>query len=198
MTDTSKSRAEKLAVAILADNERIAAKTSDKRDDPLAECFSCGRGITYRGSRFCSQRCREWYDAGNPSFSEQEQQKRKWDTSRPWRLTAGPPGAKMPHMPKAMRRGPVGFYIECANCQKEFESKGLRCCSKECENRYREREGNRAVMAEVGIEVAVKPRCEECGAVIPKWRNGRRVRAGAQFCSPPCSQRAARKRKKAA
>ena len=33
-----------------------------------------------------------------------------------------------------------GFLVNCAGCRKQFDSKGLRCCSIECERRYRERE----------------------------------------------------------
>jgi hypothetical protein len=70
-----------------------------------------------------------------------------------------------------------GCRIRCAHCRKDFESLGLRCCSANCERSYREAQDNRAVMAEVGIEPAAKRRCAnpECGAVVPKWRNGRRV-----------------------
>jgi hypothetical protein len=194
-----KTRTDKLAAAIIADNERRAAKADDSKREPFAECFACGRGMTYRGNRFCSTRCRDWYDAGNPSFTEQQEYTRRISQAPgPWRLIAGPPGAETPHMPRAMRRGRVGFYINCANCQKEFESKGLRCCSAECEKRYRKREDNLRTMAEVGIKPAQKRHCEGCGVVIPKWRNGRRVRANAQYCSPRCAQRAARERKNAA
>ena len=79
--------------------------------------------------------------------------------------------------------------IRCAGCQKEFESKGLRSCSAQCERRYRESQDNRRVAAEAGIELAAKRRCVECGTVIPKWRNGRQVSKAARFCSARCRQR---------
>ena len=185
------SRTKRLAAAILADQRR--AKADNNKHDPFSECFSCGRGMTYRGSRFCSARCREWFDAGNPSFADQqEHSKRIGGAPGPWCLIAGPPGAEMPYMPRAMRRGSVGFFINCANCRKEFESKGLRCCSTACEKQYQEHESNLRLMAEVGAEPAPKRQCE-CGAVIPKWRNGRRVQANKRFCSDRCSQRAKRR-----
>ena len=62
-----------------------------------------------------------------------------------------------------MRAGKEGFYINCAHCNKEFESKGLRCCSKECEKAYRERQDNLATLAEAGIEAAPKKRCAAPG-----------------------------------
>ena len=63
---------------------------------------------------------------------------------------------------------------------------GPACCSIECERSYTERERNLAVMAEAGIEPAAKRLCPTCGAVIPKWKNGRRVSARVTFCSPKC------------
>jgi hypothetical protein len=91
-----------------------------------------------------------------------------------------------------MKMGPHGFIISCANCRKDFDSKGLRCCSTECERQYTEREVNLAVMAEVGIEPAAKRACLECGARIPTWRNGRKVSSATRFCSPKCAQKARR------
>jgi hypothetical protein len=78
-----------------------------------------------------------------------------------------------------MRMGSHGLLIECAGCGRQFDSRGLRCCSTGCERQYRERKDNAAVMAEVGMDLAVtKRKCEnlECGRPIPKWRNGKRVR----------------------
>jgi hypothetical protein len=93
-----------------------------------------------------------------------------------------------------MKRTADGFKIACADCQKEFESKGLRCCSDACERRYRERQANFALMAEVGIEPAKKRPCAApgCSSTIPKWRKGRAVSKSARFCSPACQKRAKR------
>jgi hypothetical protein len=41
-----------------------------------------------------------------------------------------------------------------------------------------------------GIEPAVKRQCQQCGAVIPKWRAGKKVPSTKQFCSPKCRDRA--------
>ena len=63
----------------------------------------------------------------------------------------------------------------------------------ECERSYRERAQNRATLAEVGMEAKVKRRCANprcSNAMPPTWRNGRRVSAATQFCSPRCSRQA--------
>jgi hypothetical protein len=137
----------------------------------IVPCFSCGYRMIYRGRRgdlngnFCSMRCQDWFDAGNPPYEQQEEWARK----------------------------PSAMSIVCKGCHKEFYSKGLRCCSTECERRYRERQDNLVIMAEVGIELAAKRHCAnpECGQVIPKWRrNGRRVSSAMRFCSRKCARRA--------
>jgi hypothetical protein len=45
-------------------------------------------------------------------------------------------------------------------------------------------------MAAAGIEPSAKRQCKTCGAVIPKWRNGRKVSTATRFCSPKCSRKA--------
>jgi hypothetical protein len=95
-----------------------------------------------------------------------------------------------------MKPGRHGFHIRCPGCNKEFESTGLRCCSTECERRYRESDENAKLMAKVGIEAAAKRRCECCGGVIPKWAKGRRVSKAKKFCSEKCAKRAKRANKR--
>ena len=94
-----------------------------------------------------------------------------------------------------MRRGSEGIYIGCKHCNKEFESKGQRCCSKECEKALCDREDNLAKMKEAGIEPTAKRLCEApgCDRPIPKWKNGRQVSAKVRFCSNLCRKRAAAK-----
>src|SRR5690242_14659672 len=98
----------------------------------ITACISCGR---YGPSHFCSQRCQEWFDAGNPPYS-------KPDLSTWYRTRDG----------KILPLGQTGFLIACAHCAKSFDSKGLRCCSPECERHYRDREDSRAALATVGDE----------------------------------------------
>jgi hypothetical protein len=129
----------------------------------IIDCFSCGRSMVYRGRRFCSDHCREWFDAGFTLFEP-------LDTRR-----------------YSLRLGKHGFLIDCSGCGRRFDSKGLRCCSTECERRSREREKNQADMLDAPAE---KRRCEECGGGIPRWRNGRKVSKATRFCSDKCSARA--------
>jgi excisionase family DNA binding protein len=163
------TKIERLAQALLADRNRPDITRHD-----ITACFMCGHGMLYRGSRFCSDRCRTGFDSGAPGYLQD------WRQSRivyRWR-----DGREMPIMG-------AGFRISCAHCHREFESKGLRCCSSDCEHAFKEREANLAVMAEAGIEPAAKRTCLQCGGRIPQWRKGRRVSAATRFCSEKCGQR---------
>ena len=159
--------------AIAAVIERDLLRSDDIPSITTVQCFSCGHRMTYRGSRFCSDRCREWFDAGGAAYQL---------TGTVYRDRAG----------NEMRAGRAGFLIRCPHCAKEFESKGLRCCSVECERGYCDREDNLAVMAEVGTEPAFKRQCEACEIKIPKWRNGRRVSSKTRFCSARCQRTTAK------
>src|SRR5262249_8566114 len=74
------SGSEKLTAALLADCERYATKQSRHNIIP---CFSCGSTFVYRGrqadlnGRFCSMRCQDWFDDGNPSYEQQREHERK-------------------------------------------------------------------------------------------------------------------------
>jgi hypothetical protein len=200
--------------AIASAIERDLLRDDDaKPRTNIAECMSCG--FTYAAKpnkgRFCSDRCRAWYDAGNAGYRQDWLQPTNIEDVplSGWRVIAGPPGTvgtnpwqsiieasdrKRGGRPAgSMLRTRHGYMIQCAGCQKEFESKGLRCCSSDCERRYREREGNLAVMAAAGIQPATKRKCETCGAGIPKWRNGRQVSKATRFCSARCSRKAKEK-----
>ncbi len=129
-----------------------------------AACFACGRSYCRGDGRFCSSRCRTAFDAGFPPYEPQ-----------------------VVNYGMSMTRD--GFAIACAGCSKTFSSKGLRCCSADCERNYREREQNLVTMAEAGIEPSVKRKCA-CGAVIPKWTaTGRAVGTNQRFCSPRCQRK---------
>ena len=185
---------ERLTNALLADRNRA----TDRGD--VVACRVCGYSFRNRGRRgelngnFCSMRCQDWYNAGNPAPSN------PINYAVPIRdcvVIAGPPSLKIGFSSYGgigieMRPTSGGFTIRCASCRREFESKGLRCCSPECERCYRERQENLAVMAEVGIEPASKRRCAnpECRARIPTWRKGRKVSSLTRFCSPKCARMA--------
>jgi ribosomal protein L24E len=166
------SKTERLAAAILADRDRPASQHN------VVPCFVCGHTFVYRArrgdlnGRFCSMRCQDWYDAGNEPIGEEIVY--RWRDGQP------------------MKKSANGFHINCAHCRKEFESLGMRCCSTDCERAYVERKSNLAVMAEAGIEPSARRHCEVCLAVIPKWRNGRRVSRSVRFCSEKCRKRALR------
>ena len=141
----------------------IAGRAQRIPAEPAA-CFACGRSYCMGDGRFCSSRCRSAFDAGWPAYEPQV-------------VNYGMP----------MTRD--GFAIVCAGCSKTFSSKGLRCCSTNCERNCREREQNLATMAEAGIEPSVKRKCA-CGAVIPKWLpSGRAVSASKRFCSDRCKRK---------
>ena len=165
--------------AIAAVIERDLLRAEGQQSANVVACWSCGFTYCYRArhgdlnGNFCSMRCQDWYDAGNPAQHQQPAIIYRWRDGRP------------------MQMGKHGFLINCAQCGREFDSKGLRCCSRDCEQSYRERQDNLAVMAEVGMEPPAKRHCANpvCGQAIPKWRNGRRVRSDQRFCSPKCRSR---------
>jgi hypothetical protein len=158
---------------LLTDRPRIEHKSQT--------CFACGRSYMNGdrdNPRFCSPRCRKAFDAGFVGpYSEQP--------IRYARLDGRP-----------MQPRGDGFVIQCAGCRQEFVSKGLRCCSPECERQVRERAEIEQTIAEAGLESVgrVKRKCEApgCGATIPMWRNKRKVSGAARFCSDRCARKARR------
>lgn len=112
MTAPAKTRVQRLAAALLADRQRDISS-----DDDAAPCFICGRAMLYRGSRFCSDGCRAYYDIGAPGVAQD------------WRQPKPDYGG--------LRSTRHGFTIRCAHCGQEFESHGLRCCSPKCEAEMR-------------------------------------------------------------
>ena len=167
----------------------------------IVPCRVCAHAFIYRGRRgdlngnFCSLHCQSWYDDGKPEIDHNPTATASKTPLTGRRVVAGPPDLEVGSLyyesifPKLTPMN--GYRIKCANCSKEFESKGLRCCSAECERRYRDREFNIAVMAEVGIEAKAKRKCAnpDCSNTIPKWRNRRQVSSATRFCSPRCSRK---------
>jgi hypothetical protein len=84
----TESKAERLAAALLADRDRPTTQHN------VVACFSCGTTFVYKGrqgegshwigsdedghpspdaslnGRFCSLRCQQWFDDGNPSYED--------------------------------------------------------------------------------------------------------------------------------
>jgi hypothetical protein len=151
----------RLARALLADRAR-----ADHRTTSPSTCFLCNRGFVYRpatddeSGRFCSATCRELYDQGQRAASSST---RNYFTLEP---------------------GPRGFWITCAGCDRRFESKGLRCCTPECERQARERAETKAVLDEVEMESSHKRTCAipGCQRTIPNWTNGRKTSSARKYC----------------
>jgi hypothetical protein len=196
------------AATLAAIIERDLLRTEPTRTSHAAECFTCGRPFMPRPStgdcnvhRFCSARCREGYDDGFPAYRNRGVDVFDVPMSA-WRVVAGPPGivqyeplAGSRQLSGGMKgRGTHGFLINCACCGGSFDSKGLRCCSTECERRYRDHSENDNLIAEVRMAPPVRRQCarEGCGRNIPTWRNGRRVSKATRFCSDGCRSRHAK------
>ena len=79
-----------LAAAIEADLLR-----QDRQRADITSCFQCGYGMMYRNSRFCSDRCRDFYDAGNAGFAQDWRQPKANYGITGWRVVAGPPGGPL-------------------------------------------------------------------------------------------------------
>jgi hypothetical protein len=160
-------------------------------------CFACGRAYM-RGalkgdgsapSRFCSTRCRDAFDNGFPPY-DPDPLRTMMRSGKPWVVVAGPPGTVGQPWPRDLPVSGDGCLIPCAGCHKQFSSRGLRCCSTDCERQYRERLDIEATLQEVGAEISPKRTCETCGATIPRWKNGRAVSKTTRFCSAKCSRKA--------
>jgi hypothetical protein len=193
-------RQQRLTEALLADRSRVDTDRGD-----VVACRVCGNTFRYKRRRgelngnFCSVRCQDWYDAGNPAPSNPVNYA---VPLRDYVVIAGPASLEIgssyyggtfgDQEDAGMKPTTTGFRIQCAHCAQQFESLGLRCCSLECERGYCERQQNLAVMAEVGIEPGPKRQCANpgCGARIPTWRKGRKVSSLTRFCSPKCARKA--------
>jgi hypothetical protein len=149
-------------------------------------CFACGRSYAKGDGRFCSVRCRDAFDNGNPQYGQARAQAPSTD----WVVIAGPPGTVGSRYASDLPTRGGGCLITCKECQREFVSKGLRCCSPACERAYCERLHIEAAVKEVGGELPSRPVCQCCGARIPRWRKGRAVPKNTKFCSPKCQQKA--------
>jgi hypothetical protein len=177
-----------------------------KSSDATTECFQCRRLFTPRPDtddpRFCWGGCREAFHNGFPPYDPDQVKKLTqvpFTAGSKFRVVAGPgftsfdPFKGSKQLSRGIkRRGSTGWVIECFGCGAEFDSKGSRCCSAECERRYRERRENEQLMAEAGMDKPLKRRCAQCGGNIPTWRNGRRVQERVRFCSQKCQRRHAK------
>jgi hypothetical protein len=164
--DIDALRRELLRRQPLVETAKSSRQESSLRELRILDCLACGRSFCACDGGFCSIRCRAAYDVGWPVYE--------------------PPVIRY-----GMPKGRHGFLIDCAGCHKQFDSKGLRCCSPDCEQRYQHKQKLEADLAGAAFRV-VKRKCAAfgCRVEIPNWRNGRLVRA--RFCSPRCQKRTVR------
>jgi hypothetical protein len=88
---THKRTVSKLADAIARDLLREVAESRPT----VAKCFACGRGMVDRGSRFCTDRCRQYYDAGFPTYDPHQARAVTTVPLGAWRIVAGPLGVNI-------------------------------------------------------------------------------------------------------
>jgi hypothetical protein len=187
--------------------ERDLLRTEEPTKSFATACLQCGRPFTPRPDaddpRFCWEGCYEAFHIRLPPYDPDQLKKLNqlpFTAGSDLRVVAGAPGLTSFDPFKGSnqlsrgirRRGPSGWVIECFGCGAEFDSKGSRCCSAECERRYREHRENDELMAEAGMERPTKRKCESCGRNLPVWRNGRRVSKTTRFCSDRCQWRHAK------
>jgi hypothetical protein len=67
----------------------------------VQKCFSCGGSYTVADGRFCSARCREWFDGGNPPYDPNYVRRVTDAPLSAWRVVAGPPGIEIGSNPWA-------------------------------------------------------------------------------------------------
>jgi hypothetical protein len=89
MTEFTLSNTERLTAVLLADCQRETTRHN------IVKCWSCGHGYTYRrgelNGNFCSVRCQDWYDAGNPGLAQEWLKPMiDWHSITGWRVVAGP------------------------------------------------------------------------------------------------------------
>jgi hypothetical protein len=156
----------------LAEQYRVEVEKPAKDGPEISICFSCGgRFVKSDFGRFCSSNCREQYDAGLPSFERMQ------ELQSYVRLTDG-------------------VMLSCLGCGKKFRSRGVRCCSRECEAKYVRECSKKNELTELRAETGVsgtsrKRPCgnPECSNTIPPWTaTGRKT--STRFCSKKCERKA--------
>jgi hypothetical protein len=155
----------------------------DLTNPRAAELFCLWANLLQGEDRFCSPRYRIAFDGGFPPYS-----RAPISTGVQWHVVAGRPVL----IPRDFSTRGDGCMIACEGCQRGFVSRGLRCCSVECERKHKQQLEIAAAVAEVGLEIAPKRKCEACGGAIPRWRAGKAVRKTTRFCSKKCSKRASK------
>src|SRR5215831_2666856 len=97
-------------------------------------CFACGRSYSKGApladesgpSRFCSVRCRDYFDAGGQPYDPHSTRDVLNVPLRDWVVVAGPPGTvgTRPYGDaQLMTVSGDGFLIPCRHCKRPFASK---------------------------------------------------------------------------
>jgi hypothetical protein len=55
---------------LAAQIEADILRPDDKSSTDITKCCSCDYRMVYKGRRFCNDRCRKWYDDGNPGYAQ--------------------------------------------------------------------------------------------------------------------------------
>jgi hypothetical protein len=155
-------RTSAIAAAILKDN--LAERPETVVD--VTKCHMCGYTFTpVRGfginKRFCSRLCVDAYDAGYSCHAGGLYKHRAAGARSGDGGVAVPaydrngnlknPRGSRPYA-RNLPAGGGGFLIECRQCKRQFASKGLRCCSPECERQLLDAKKTKAELAKVEME----------------------------------------------
>jgi hypothetical protein len=152
---------------------RMPMAHSDK--DPI-DCFACGRSVIYRGSRFCSERCREAFDNGLPPHDPNYVRAVNKQPLDSWIIVAGPPGSRIgerywdiiPDRPGRAKRHASTLPVRTASPMPcDDENTGIRC---------RQQEGVRQPMKKTAT-------CKQCGNPLRVIKRRGRKR---QYCNNKC------------
>jgi hypothetical protein len=189
-------RAQSIANILLKDAlaERPEVHVDLNRCLVCSRTFTAGKGVGTNG-RFCSRLCVDAFDAGYVHRSDGVGSK-DWAVVAPAFDKGGAVKNLVGTRPYArnLPKSGDGFLVGCRHCKRQFVSKGLRCCSVECECQLDERRKIEATMAEVEMESTgyVPRQCEHCGATLPRYvgTGKNRKQSFKRFCSPKCKQAA--------
>jgi hypothetical protein len=143
-----------MALPLSADWDRLHSETVPNSKRSSSAMLVAGLMFTPRlseclNARFCSGRCREWFDNGNPPHDPNHLRRITEVPLASWRIVAGPPGVEI----GSLYYAPIlGHALHKA--------------------------------AAAATDGPIRPRrlCERCGARLPVWVAGRRVRTDRKFC----------------
>jgi hypothetical protein len=108
-----------------------------------------------------------------------------------WRVIVGGDPGYLPTL--AMRRGPVGWFIRCVGCGKEFESVGLAHCGETACRAAAQRKSTTEGYTPKPIREGARLCACGCGRAIPRYTpTGRLTSKATRFFSDACSAKSRR------